>query len=175
MLCCSGCEILSHTNYFSFTHKRKGKGKKRKGKNQLWWFSFTFSLQKKLRIKCLYKRKKRKNNKKAIALLSWSCLYKRGLLACFMVTMMGLKLVMWNVVVVVLLGLCVGIAKASVSYDSKAITINGQRRILISGSIHYPRSTPEVFCSKCAFWVSSIFWFFSVSLVFCCFSLTGYL
>ncbi|XP_050285611.1 beta-galactosidase 1 [Quercus robur] len=61
-----------------------------------------------------------------------------------MVTMMGLKLVMWNVVVVVLLGLCVGIAKASVSYDSKAITINGQRRILISGSIHYPRSTPEM-------------------------------
>ena len=34
---------------------------------------------------------------------------------------------------------------ASVSYDSKAITINGQRRILISGSIHYPRSSPEVF------------------------------
>lgn len=33
---------------------------------------------------------------------------------------------------------------ASVSYDHKAITINGQRRILISGSIHYPRSTPEV-------------------------------
>ena len=33
---------------------------------------------------------------------------------------------------------------ASVSYDSKAIIINGQRRILISGSIHYPRSTPEV-------------------------------
>ncbi|KAJ6711463.1 BETA-GALACTOSIDASE RELATED [Salix purpurea] len=33
---------------------------------------------------------------------------------------------------------------ASVSYDSKAITINGQRRILISGSIHYPRSSPEM-------------------------------
>ncbi|WCJ42674.1 Beta-galactosidase [Euphorbia peplus] len=32
----------------------------------------------------------------------------------------------------------------SVSYDHKAITINGQRRILISGSIHYPRSTPEM-------------------------------
>ncbi|KAK7859240.1 beta-galactosidase 1 [Quercus suber] len=61
-----------------------------------------------------------------------------------MVTMMGLKLVMWNVIVVVLLGLSVGIAKASVSYDSKAITINGRRRILISGSIHYPRSTPEM-------------------------------
>ncbi|KAJ4831119.1 hypothetical protein Tsubulata_010635 [Turnera subulata] len=33
---------------------------------------------------------------------------------------------------------------ASVSYDHKAITVNGQRRILISGSIHYPRSTPEM-------------------------------
>lgn len=34
--------------------------------------------------------------------------------------------------------------EASVSYDHKAISINGQRKILISGSIHYPRSTPEV-------------------------------
>ncbi|XP_044478813.1 beta-galactosidase 1-like [Mangifera indica] len=34
--------------------------------------------------------------------------------------------------------------EASVSYDSKAITINGRRRILISGSIHYPRSSPEM-------------------------------
>uniref|UniRef100_A0A2P2KL66 beta-galactosidase n=1 Tax=Rhizophora mucronata TaxID=61149 RepID=A0A2P2KL66_RHIMU len=33
---------------------------------------------------------------------------------------------------------------ASVSYDHKAIKVNGQRRILISGSIHYPRSTPEM-------------------------------
>ncbi|EEF48062.1 beta-galactosidase, putative [Ricinus communis] len=33
---------------------------------------------------------------------------------------------------------------ATVSYDHRAITINGQRRILISGSIHYPRSTPEM-------------------------------
>jgi hypothetical protein len=33
---------------------------------------------------------------------------------------------------------------ASVTYDHKAIVIDGQRRILISGSIHYPRSTPEV-------------------------------
>ncbi|KAK7281206.1 hypothetical protein RIF29_08981 [Crotalaria pallida] len=35
-------------------------------------------------------------------------------------------------------------ATASVTYDHKAILINGQRRILISGSIHYPRSTPEM-------------------------------
>ncbi|KAG7969843.1 hypothetical protein I3843_07G053100 [Carya illinoinensis] len=31
-----------------------------------------------------------------------------------------------------------------VTYDKKAIVINGQRRILFSGSIHYPRSTPEM-------------------------------
>ncbi|KAM5565002.1 hypothetical protein ABKV19_019167 [Rosa sericea] len=32
----------------------------------------------------------------------------------------------------------------TVSYDKKAILINGRRRLLISGSIHYPRSTPEM-------------------------------
>ncbi|XP_071702809.1 beta-galactosidase 3-like isoform X2 [Rutidosis leptorrhynchoides] len=32
----------------------------------------------------------------------------------------------------------------SVTYDNKAIVINGERRILISGSIHYTRSTPEM-------------------------------
>jgi hypothetical protein len=35
-------------------------------------------------------------------------------------------------------------ANAAVSYDHRAVTINGQRRVLISGSIHYPRSTPEM-------------------------------
>ncbi|XP_010254673.1 PREDICTED: beta-galactosidase 3-like [Nelumbo nucifera] len=34
--------------------------------------------------------------------------------------------------------------ECSVTYDRKAIIINGQRRILFSGSIHYPRSTPEM-------------------------------
>ncbi|XP_013595557.1 PREDICTED: beta-galactosidase 12-like isoform X1 [Brassica oleracea var. oleracea] len=34
--------------------------------------------------------------------------------------------------------------KATVTYDHKAVIINGQRRILLSGSIHYPRSTPEM-------------------------------
>lgn len=43
-----------------------------------------------------------------------------------------------------LLGFLVCSVSGSVSYDSRAITINGKRRILISGSIHYPRSTPEV-------------------------------
>uniref|UniRef100_A0A0A8XQ87 Beta-galactosidase n=1 Tax=Arundo donax TaxID=35708 RepID=A0A0A8XQ87_ARUDO len=35
-------------------------------------------------------------------------------------------------------------ANAAVSYDHRAVVINGQRRILMSGSIHYPRSTPEM-------------------------------
>ncbi|CAH8287394.1 unnamed protein product [Eruca vesicaria subsp. sativa] len=34
--------------------------------------------------------------------------------------------------------------KSTVTYDHKAVIINGQRRILLSGSIHYPRSTPEM-------------------------------
>lgn len=34
--------------------------------------------------------------------------------------------------------------RCSVTYDRKALVINGQRKILISGSIHYPRSTPEM-------------------------------
>ncbi|XAR53436.1 Beta-galactosidase [Bertholletia excelsa] len=33
---------------------------------------------------------------------------------------------------------------ASLSYDDKAFIINGKRKILFSGSIHYPRSTPEM-------------------------------
>ncbi|KAL8523216.1 hypothetical protein ACS0TY_013256 [Phlomoides rotata] len=42
-------------------------------------------------------------------------------------------------------GLCmVVLVKSSVTYDRKALIINGERRILISGSIHYPRSTPEM-------------------------------
>ncbi|KAL3753903.1 hypothetical protein ACJRO7_001187 [Eucalyptus globulus] len=31
-----------------------------------------------------------------------------------------------------------------VSYDERGIKLNGQSRIIISGSIHYPRSTPEM-------------------------------
>ncbi|EPS62826.1 beta-galactosidase, partial [Genlisea aurea] len=36
------------------------------------------------------------------------------------------------------------LCQAYVSYDSKGISINGQKKLLISGSIHYPRSTPEM-------------------------------
>ncbi len=31
-----------------------------------------------------------------------------------------------------------------VSYDSRAVTINGKRTLLLSGAIHYPRSTPAM-------------------------------
>ncbi|XP_078440385.1 beta-galactosidase 8 [Wolffia australiana] len=33
---------------------------------------------------------------------------------------------------------------ANVTYDRRALVIDGRRRLLISGSIHYPRSTPEM-------------------------------
>ncbi|KAE9608114.1 hypothetical protein Lal_00003639 [Lupinus albus] len=46
--------------------------------------------------------------------------------------------------VFLLLFLWVCYVTATVTYDHKAIVINGQRRILISGSIHYPRSTPQM-------------------------------
>ncbi|KAH7657473.1 Beta-galactosidase protein [Dioscorea alata] len=46
-----------------------------------------------------------------------------------------------RVVVTVLL---FAVSLASVSYDHRAVIVNGKRRILISGSIHYPRSTPEM-------------------------------
>ncbi|KAF2287083.1 hypothetical protein GH714_038061 [Hevea brasiliensis] len=32
----------------------------------------------------------------------------------------------------------------TVEYDAKAIIINGQRKLILSGSIHYPRSTPQM-------------------------------
>ncbi|XP_059429427.1 beta-galactosidase 8-like [Corylus avellana] len=33
---------------------------------------------------------------------------------------------------------------ANLTYDHRALVIDGKRRVLISGSIHYPRSTPEM-------------------------------
>ncbi|TKY72795.1 Beta-galactosidase protein [Spatholobus suberectus] len=46
--------------------------------------------------------------------------------------------------VVLMLFLWVCGVTASVTYDHKAIIVDGKRRILISGSIHYPRSTPQM-------------------------------
>lgn len=45
--------------------------------------------------------------------------------------------------VIIFSSVCYSI-NADVTYDDKAIIINGRRRILMSGSIHYPRSTPEM-------------------------------
>ncbi|KAK3224226.1 hypothetical protein Dsin_011251 [Dipteronia sinensis] len=51
-----------------------------------------------------------------------------------------------RLLIVVLLGVCLGsqLIHCSVTYDRKAIVINGERKILFSGSIHYPRSTPDM-------------------------------
>ncbi|XAR67166.1 Beta-galactosidase [Bertholletia excelsa] len=57
---------------------------------------------------------------------------------------------MWNTLRITILALFLWAASssssvnASVSYDDKGFIINGRRRILFSGSIHYPRSTPEM-------------------------------
>nr|AMN14861.1 putative beta-galactosidase 1 [Nepenthes mirabilis] len=54
------------------------------------------------------------------------------------------KMLRANILTLLFLCSLVSSVTASVSYDRKAIIINGQRRILLSGSIHYPRSTPEM-------------------------------
>lgn len=71
------------------------------------------------------------------------------------------RLVMLNVLA--LLGSWVFSVMGSVSYDRNAIIVNGQRRILVSGSIHYPRSTPEVYYCEMHFNIG--FWI----LKFCSF------
>ncbi|PQQ04921.1 beta-galactosidase 8 [Prunus yedoensis var. nudiflora] len=50
-----------------------------------------------------------------------------------------------EVVVVLLLGVLATVSYcATVTYDHRALVIDGKRRVLVSGSIHYPRSTPEM-------------------------------
>ncbi|XP_073112752.1 beta-galactosidase 1-like isoform X2 [Elaeis guineensis] len=44
----------------------------------------------------------------------------------------------------VLVSLCCLANTTDISHDGRAIKINGERRIIISGAIHYPRSTPEM-------------------------------
>ncbi|KAH6828577.1 beta galactosidase 1 [Perilla frutescens var. hirtella] len=56
-----------------------------------------------------------------------------------------LKMLRINVILItMLLWVACSSVRATVSYDDKAFIINGKRKILISGSIHYPRSTPEM-------------------------------
>jgi hypothetical protein len=45
---------------------------------------------------------------------------------------------------VVALSVLVAAVECVVAYDKKVVLIDGQMRILFSGSIHYPRSTPDV-------------------------------
>lgn len=50
-----------------------------------------------------------------------------------------------EVVVVLVLGvLATASYCATVTYDHRALVIDGKRRVLVSGSIHYPRSTPDM-------------------------------
>ncbi|XP_071908360.1 beta-galactosidase 15-like [Coffea arabica] len=48
---------------------------------------------------------------------------------------------------IVLFATYLGCQSAQISYDGRALKIDGQRRIIISGSIHYPRSTTEMWPS----------------------------
>uniref|UniRef100_A0A1J3G2W1 Beta-galactosidase n=1 Tax=Noccaea caerulescens TaxID=107243 RepID=A0A1J3G2W1_NOCCA len=50
----------------------------------------------------------------------------------------------WIILAILCFSSLICSTKAVVSYDRKALILNGQRRILLSGSIHYPRSTPEM-------------------------------
>ncbi|KAK7402136.1 hypothetical protein VNO78_14159 [Psophocarpus tetragonolobus] len=52
-----------------------------------------------------------------------------------------------QIVLLLFLFLCIhtpSLFCANVQYDHRALVIDGKRRVLISGSIHYPRSTPEM-------------------------------
>ncbi|PON71842.1 Glycoside hydrolase [Parasponia andersonii] len=55
------------------------------------------------------------------------------------------ELIMVMAMVVLVLGVLAATSfSANVTYDHRALVIDGKRRVLISGSIHYPRSTPEM-------------------------------
>lgn len=38
----------------------------------------------------------------------------------------------------------IGRGNGTVTYDSRSLIVNGKRELFFSGSIHYPRSTPNV-------------------------------
>ncbi|CAL5201613.1 unnamed protein product [Lathyrus oleraceus] len=58
-------------------------------------------------------------------------MFKMGLLPCYSILLMSM----------IMLHSCFAI---EVTYDSKALIINGERRLIFSGAIHYPRSTVEM-------------------------------
>ncbi|KAJ0707800.1 putative beta-galactosidase [Helianthus annuus] len=55
-------------------------------------------------------------------------------------------LVWWSIILLVVVsgGANVVVEGANVSYDGRSLIIDGHRKLLFSGSIHYPRSTPDV-------------------------------
>ena len=55
-----------------------------------------------------------------------------------------LQLLLLYVFFSVLLTLATTSYGVNVTYDHRALLIDGKRRVLVSGSIHYPRSTAEV-------------------------------
>ncbi|KZV34570.1 Beta-galactosidase 8 isoform 1 [Dorcoceras hygrometricum] len=46
-----------------------------------------------------------------------------------------------SLVLAAMVSLCIAV---DVTYDRRGLVIDGKRRVLVSGSIHYPRSTPEM-------------------------------
>lgn len=56
---------------------------------------------------------------------------------------MGTRSSVFGLIILVCVSFVLGV-HSSVIYDKKGIVVNGQRKILISGSIHYPRSTPDM-------------------------------
>jgi hypothetical protein len=51
-----------------------------------------------------------------------------------------------------------GAVGSNVSYDGRSLIIDGQRKLLISASIHYPRSVPAVSTSSL---ISYTYYFFT--------------
>lgn len=48
------------------------------------------------------------------------------------------------IMVISVCGAGTGSNVTGVTYDRRSLIVNGQRQLFFSGSIHYPRSTPEV-------------------------------
>ena len=55
---------------------------------------------------------------------------------------------MWRntatLIVVMMMVMVMMTVAVNVTYDGRSLIIDGQRKMLFSGSIHYPRSTPDV-------------------------------
>ena len=50
----------------------------------------------------------------------------------------------WGLVVIIMMEGRGHAEGGEVTYDGRSLIIDGKRQMLFSGSIHYPRSTPEV-------------------------------